>query len=282
MKARPDPRQRHRGGYLSHHRHPGDAGRARRSDLPGLARTAPGAALRGAPVTAPRAPGWPARATGPTPGSGSPREAGRRPRPRVPRSRWAASTKGTLPRPRVSRAGRRRPSLRGRGRNPVRAHRPLPSLSGAPRPPRRPGPPRRGRAASGHPRLCCPVRARARCVRPAAGRRPRPARAGRGRQPRLLAHPSERALLDAMSWLPERVAGAARRGQPHVLAGSPGGLGAGTLAGRKPARRRGPARFRRGHRAGSSSRPGCSWPVPRGPALGTGLRLLGIAAPGRM
>jgi arginyl-tRNA synthetase len=38
-------------------------------------------------------------------------------------------------------------------------------------------------------------------------------------QPRLLAHPREQALLDAMSWLPERVAGAARRGQPHVLAG---------------------------------------------------------------
>jgi len=37
-------------------------------------------------------------------------------------------------------------------------------------------------------------------------------------QPRLLAHPSERALLDAMSWLPERVAGAARRRQPQVLA----------------------------------------------------------------
>ena len=37
-------------------------------------------------------------------------------------------------------------------------------------------------------------------------------------QPCLLAHPSEQALLDAMSWLPERVAGAARRRQPHVVA----------------------------------------------------------------
>lgn len=36
-------------------------------------------------------------------------------------------------------------------------------------------------------------------------------------QPASLAHPSERALLDAMSWLPERVAGAARRREPHVL-----------------------------------------------------------------
>jgi arginyl-tRNA synthetase len=39
-----------------------------------------------------------------------------------------------------------------------------------------------------------------------------------GFQPRLLGHPSEQALLGAMSWLPERVAGAARRGQPDVLA----------------------------------------------------------------
>jgi hypothetical protein len=37
-------------------------------------------------------------------------------------------------------------------------------------------------------------------------------------QLRLLAHPRERALLDAMSWLPERVGGAARRGRPDVLA----------------------------------------------------------------
>jgi hypothetical protein len=37
-------------------------------------------------------------------------------------------------------------------------------------------------------------------------------------QLRLLAHPRERALLDAMSWLPERVGRAARRGRPHVLA----------------------------------------------------------------
>jgi arginyl-tRNA synthetase len=37
-------------------------------------------------------------------------------------------------------------------------------------------------------------------------------------QPRLLAHPSERALLYELSWLPERVAGAARRRRPDVLA----------------------------------------------------------------
>jgi arginyl-tRNA synthetase len=37
-------------------------------------------------------------------------------------------------------------------------------------------------------------------------------------RPRLLAHPSEQALLNRLSWLPERVAGAARRARPDVLA----------------------------------------------------------------
>jgi arginyl-tRNA synthetase len=35
--------------------------------------------------------------------------------------------------------------------------------------------------------------------------------------PRLLAHQSEQVLLDGLSWLPERVAGAARRGRPDTL-----------------------------------------------------------------
>jgi arginyl-tRNA synthetase len=39
-----------------------------------------------------------------------------------------------------------------------------------------------------------------------------------GFQPWLLAHPSEQALLYELSWLPERVTGAARRGRPDVLA----------------------------------------------------------------
>ena len=39
-----------------------------------------------------------------------------------------------------------------------------------------------------------------------------------GFQPRLLAHPSEQALLSKLSWLPERAAGAARRARPDVLA----------------------------------------------------------------
>jgi len=37
-------------------------------------------------------------------------------------------------------------------------------------------------------------------------------------QPRLLAHPSEQALLNELSWLPERVTGAARRARPDALA----------------------------------------------------------------
>jgi arginyl-tRNA synthetase len=37
-------------------------------------------------------------------------------------------------------------------------------------------------------------------------------------RPALLAAPAERALLDALSWLPERVAVAARRGRPDVFA----------------------------------------------------------------
>jgi len=38
-----------------------------------------------------------------------------------------------------------------------------------------------------------------------------------GFQPRLLAHPVEQALLDELSWLAERVAGAARRARPDVF-----------------------------------------------------------------
>jgi arginyl-tRNA synthetase len=40
-----------------------------------------------------------------------------------------------------------------------------------------------------------------------------------GFQPRLLTEPEELALLDSLSWLPERVAMAARRGRPDEFAG---------------------------------------------------------------
>ena len=111
-------------------------------------------------------------------------------------------------------------------------------------------------------------------------------------QPCLLAHPSEQVLLDAMSWLPERVAGAARRRQPHVVAAY-----LEDLAGR----------YFDWQEACPVMRPGSVPPrppdLPRGggpppgeeliqarlqlasaarTALGTGLGLLGIAAPGRM
>ena len=50
-----------------------------------------------------------------------------------------------------------------------------------------------------------------------------------GFQPRLLARPVELALLDALSWLPERVATAARRGRPDEFAGYLAELAARTI-----------------------------------------------------
>ena len=50
-----------------------------------------------------------------------------------------------------------------------------------------------------------------------------------GFTPRLLAEPGELALLDALSWLPERVAMAARRGRPDEFAGYLEGLAARTI-----------------------------------------------------
>lgn len=101
-------------------------------------------------------------------------------------------------------------------------------------------------------------------------------------QPCLLAHPSEQVLLDAMSWLPERVAGAARRRQPHVVAAYLEDL-AGRYFGWQeacPVMRPGsvPPRLLGGEliqarlQLASAART----------ALGTSLWLLGIAAPGRM
>jgi len=50
-----------------------------------------------------------------------------------------------------------------------------------------------------------------------------------GFAPRLLAEPGELALLDALSWLPERVAVAARRGRPDEFAGYLAELAARTI-----------------------------------------------------
>ena len=108
-------------------------------------------------------------------------------------------------------------------------------------------------------------------------------------QPCLLAHPSERVLLDAMSWLPERAAGAARRRQPHVVAVYLEELASRYFSWQEACPLMGPG----------SVPPGPP-PAGRAPAgreliqarlqlasaartvLATGLRLLGITAPGRM
>ncbi len=100
-------------------------------------------------------------------------------------------------------------------------------------------------------------------------------------QPRLLADPAERALLDALSWLPERVAGAARRGRPHELTAHLERI-AGRWAGcqdRCPALPYGGSRAARG--AGMISARLWLADAVRG-ALAAGLGLLGLAAPGRL
>ena len=104
--------------------------------------------------------------------------------------------------------------------------------------------------------------------------------------PRLLAHPGERALLSAMSWLPERVAGAARRHQPHVLTAYLEDLAVTYSACQESCPAAAPGTFRP-----------AAWPAPAEPlllparlwlaeaartVLGTGLGLLGIAAPDRL
>ena len=119
-------------------------------------------------------------------------------------------------------------------------------------------------------------------------------------QPWLLAHPRERTLLDAMSWLPERVAGAARRRQPHVLAAYLEGLAGMYLDWQECCSLSQPGAVPPGPgvppgavgTAGTAPSPGTAlWPgTPLGRArlllasavrtvLGTGLGLLGVAAP---
>ena len=79
--------------------------------------------------------------------------------------------------------------------------------------------------------------------------------------PRLLAHPSELVLLDELSWLPERVAGAARRAcrtpSRATLSGWPGR----TSTARSSARRRG----RAWRRAAARSQPASGWLPPAPP-----------------
>ena len=113
-----------------------------------------------------------------------------------------------------------------------------------------------------------------------------PAADAAGFQPRLLAHPGERALLDAMSWLPERVAGAARRRQPHVLTAYLEDLAGTYLTWQEGCSLSQPGAFPPDHPAGTGQLPGTPLWQARlllaGAArtvLGTGLGLLGLAAP---
>ena len=97
-------------------------------------------------------------------------------------------------------------------------------------------------------------------------------------QPRQLAHPSEQALLDELSWLAERVAGAARRGRPDVF---PRYLE--RLAGAYfDCQEQRPAVWP-GRTAGGPGIAALLWlAAATATALRTGLDLLGVDAPDRM
>jgi arginyl-tRNA synthetase len=100
-------------------------------------------------------------------------------------------------------------------------------------------------------------------------------------QSRLLVHPRELALLDAMSWLPEQVGGAARRGRPHVLAVYLENLAAAYFDCQEgcPAVPPGLPDEPPGHPVTRAR----LWLVAAArTTLGTGLGLLGVAAPDRL
>jgi len=108
-------------------------------------------------------------------------------------------------------------------------------------------------------------------------------------QPRLLAHPRELALLNAMSWLPERVAGAARRHQPHVLTAYLEDLAGTYFDWQECCPLAQPGVFPPGP-PGEPAPEGAGGPLLAArlwladaarTTLGTGLGLLGVSAPGR-
>jgi arginyl-tRNA synthetase len=106
-------------------------------------------------------------------------------------------------------------------------------------------------------------------------------------RPRLLAHPSEQALLYELSWLPERVAGAARRARPDVLAHYLEGLALAYFDCQEacPAARPGMAVPGRspGERAVRQAGAARLWLAAAArTALGAGLGLLGASAPDRL
>ena len=101
-------------------------------------------------------------------------------------------------------------------------------------------------------------------------------------QPCLLAHPSERVLLDAMSWLPERVAGAARRRQPHVVAAYLEDLAGRYFDWQEACPVMGPGSVLSRPLGGELAQARLQLASAARTALETGLQLLGITAPGRM
>jgi arginyl-tRNA synthetase len=101
-------------------------------------------------------------------------------------------------------------------------------------------------------------------------------------QPCLLAHPSEQVLLDAMSWLPERAAGAARRRQPHVVAAYLEDLAGRYFGWQEACPVMRPGSVPPQSLDGELIQARLQLASAARTALGTGLWLLGIAAPGRM
>jgi arginyl-tRNA synthetase len=93
-----------------------------------------------------------------------------------------------------------------------------------------------------------------------------------GFTPRLLAEPGELALLDALSWLPERVAMAARRGRPDEFAGYLEELAARTIE----------TMSTTSFTTVSSSSERLWLADAARTGLAAGLGLLGIGAPGRL
>jgi arginyl-tRNA synthetase len=111
-----------------------------------------------------------------------------------------------------------------------------------------------------------------------------------GFQPHLLAHPSEQVLLNKLSWLPERVAGAARRALPDVLTHCLEGLARAYFDAQEtcPAVQpgmavpEGPGRSP-AERAAVQAAAARLWlAVAARTALGAGLGLLGVGAPDRL
>ncbi len=101
-------------------------------------------------------------------------------------------------------------------------------------------------------------------------------------QPRLLAHPSEQALLWELSWLPERVARAARRGRPDVLARFLGGLARTYLACQETCPAVWPGGAQDGWSSGAVTVARLWLAAATRTALRAGLDLLGVDAPDRM